>query len=260
MDDKRRHIMDALNRLRRSTGSARDIDDIMTSLEEIAPDVAEKAKKKSTEKDQLRRMLPFFQLITELAATDQLIPMGIRSERREALTNMINHSKSLVDEALLLYRNGRYARAGFLAVIAVEEVGKCAVARLQFAAGVHEDASPFSVGKRGALMDHRRKYQIAACAGAVINSRMDNLLGLANVNRFIEDCEQGTLVRERESFLYYGFDGKARVPDRECSIDRVAFLIRVAAELVAEGATQEYGEWQDLLRWADGVHGEIGER
>ena len=80
------------------------------------------------------------------------------------------------------------------------------------------------------------------------------------MNRFIEDCEQGNLVRERESFLYYGFDGDARVPDRECSIDRVAFPTRVAAELGAERTTQEYDEWQELLTWADLIHEKIGER
>jgi len=228
--------------------SADSAAELMKVFEEVSPGILNSAARTSHRKRHIDRMMPFFKTVSELAQTEQLLPPGSDEERRNSFKEILNHTASLVEEAGVLYKADRYSRAGFLSITAVEEIGKCAVARVQVVTGVPANGRPFSVGRSGALMSHKKKYILAACAGAVINHRMDELFGIDAVNGFIEDCETGKLVTERESYLYYGFDGTLHIPDLEVVPKRISFLISVAAELFSEGGTQELDDWETSRR------------
>jgi AbiV family abortive infection protein len=208
--------------------------------------VREQAETSLVKKEQLRRMVPFFQALALLAQEeDPLGPVASQNEAIDSYQNLVRHCEELWSDAAEMYRLGRFAPAVFLAVVCIEETAKVAVARIQ-ALNWHSRASKLGKHSRE-LKHHRRKHWLAACSGAVVNARMDRIFGMDRVNEFIRVVEAGQLELVRQRALYSEvIDGRQHLPYRETTADDAKFYVAVAGELLAE-ASDMADDWQRIL-------------
>lgn len=211
--------------------------EITALLEALPEDIRREAERQYAVKRVEERMLPFFQAVAELANLYQLIPPSTDPEARyAAFRRLVNHVQRLWEDAAQLFASGSYSSALFLGIVAIEELGKVAVAKVQAVLGVPGlSAIPGVGGGRAPLRSHARKHLLAASAGAVINSRLDRLIGVERVLGFLERTENGTLERQRQDCLYYDIrDGQQYLPSEVIAKEEAELVLVIAGELLAE--------------------------
>jgi AbiV family abortive infection protein len=224
----------------------------------LPADVAKEARRIAKIKRQQDRMLPFFRTVAELASMHQLLPADPEELRLEAYLRLVEHTESLWEDSIHLFRQGSFSSSLFLSIVTIEELGKLSVARVQAVAGVPDSCTIKGMGKsKSKLRSHGQKHLMAACAGAVINSRLDRNIGIDSVLNFVEDVESGRLELERQNCLYYEFNGRQHIPRLEVSKERAALLAVVAGELLAEVGAVEPIEVERLLKKVDNFEAEI---
>jgi hypothetical protein len=68
-------------------------------------------------------------------------------------------------------------------------------------------------GRRRLFLDRVSKHILAAMSGALINARLDRVLGSEFISRFLDDAEAERLEGFRQDCLYLGQrDGKLHIP------------------------------------------------
>lgn len=101
---------------------------------------------------------------------------------------------------------------------------------------------------RSALYSHQKKHLLVAGQGALVNARLDRLLGLDHIVAFLDDVDDGRIEKIRQDSLYADHDGKAvRIPELRVTRDDALFYVTLAGEVMAEilGAVAEM--WRELL-------------
>ena len=195
-----------------------------------------------SEKRQAERMLPFFRRVAELTQLEQ--PLGIgRSFEDDVATfsRLLAHAENLWSDAGLLFSSQRFAPSLFLSIVTLEEIGKIAIVYLQVFARdqarmTGQSAPPKRPDrKKNPLYSHTQKHLLASCAGAVVNSRLDRILGMERVNRFIATVEGGKLEKLRQGCLYY----EMKTSGPHCPYEVITevdagFYLVVSGELLAE--------------------------
>lgn len=230
----------------------------LTAFVGALPDeLRQEAERKLLVKDARRRMLRFFKVAAELASTVAVLPRVDSRERLDrAFAQLTAHVECLWDDACELYRRHRYASSLFFSVVGIEELGKVSVARIQAVYGVPETAT--TAHGKGALRHHRSKHILAACAGAVINSRMDRIVGEPLVLEFLKAAESGRLEQLRQSALYYEMKAnEALVPDRTISRNDAAQYLVVFGELLAEVGNTHPADFERQLKKVEALEAEI---
>jgi AbiV family abortive infection protein len=164
---------------------------------------------------------------------------------------------------LLCYDAGHPAVAFALSLTTIEEIGKVSVERLRLVGArrinVNREAiKPLSI--KTSFYRHETKHYLAAIAGALVNSRLDRVLGIDFVIAFIEAAETGALERMRRDALYMDRqDGRLLLPMDTISFETAARYVALAGELLAEvGGFANPQVWDRLLQRVDEFERAVG--
>lgn len=224
-------------------------------------EVLAESARRAIEKKHSSRMLPFFEAVAELVNAQAVIPKSAGpAGRAQAFTSLSEHIRLLVEDSVLLFEAGRFSTSLFLAIVAIEEIGKIAVARIQAVVGVPGPELPGPTSKtKKSLRSHVHKHYLAACAGAVINSRLDRILGTDRVIAFLECVESGKLEGLRQNALYYEMRGdEQHLPAQAVKVYDAREHVVLASELLAEVGSNEPEHFEVLATWADRVAQRVG--
>lgn len=145
---------------------------------------------------------------------------------------LIGHVEAQWRAASELCLSGNFPLAAFVSILVIEEIGKLT--------HLGEDLIWFDAGERrgrgsGVARDHRRKQLIGVLSGALVNARVDRVLGLDVVRRILGEAENNVLERTRQSCLYIDIrSGGPVLPEEVVSEERARELTVLAGELMAE--------------------------
>jgi len=187
-----------------------------------------------------------------------------QKEMIRQLFQIIKHAEGLWNDATLLFRKKRYATACFLSIVCIEECAKINFGdfQIEFYFVYPKTNTPWAnLRGRSALTSHKMKHFLAACAGALVNSRMDSILGTEKVASFISDCEKGKLEKLRQSCLYVDTNKSEQtvlLPTEQITREQALFYACLAGELLAEVAGIDYSWGRGLLSKVDKFEKENG--
>jgi len=188
---------------------------------------------------------------------------GSPEEMIKQLEAYIKHAENLWGNALMMFQKSSYAMACFLSIVCIEECSKISFGEFQFYHTVIHGKSSVEIKPRrkNPLSQHNKKHFVAACSGALVNARMDNIVGVDKVTEFIEDCESGKLERIRQMCLYADVskEGAIVIPEAVVTKEQAAFYITVAGLLLSqiEGAESIKNGFQDKVDKFAVAHFEI---
>lgn len=199
-------------------------------------------------KDGARRLAKLNQMHVE-EYQDGASLIATSSTFKEALEQylaLIAHVERLWDDACKLYHEQHYPLSTFLSILTLEEAGK--LGRLWYDL-LSWDRSPSSRSTLGLLgRNHRKKHFMAVMAGAVVNARLDRILGLKEVRKLLQDVESGKLEQLRQSCLYIDVvDGRAVKPKDVVDATTARFFAILAGELWAETLGHFPWEFQRMI-------------
>lgn len=122
--------------------------------------------------------------------------------------------------------------AAFLAILVIEEIGK--LGRLPQDL-VYYDKPRFASEDSSVDRDHRRKHYLGVVSGALINSRLDRILGKDVVKKLLHEAESDEFEKTRQACLYIDTkDGVPVTPAEQIGEERARTLVILAGELMAE--------------------------
>jgi len=221
--------------------------------------------------EKARRVAPIFQEFAD-AQNDILIngPHFICGssfeEDIQQYISLVRHGELIWRSATLMCASEMYPQALFLAIATIEEVGKIGPSRFHILVrdlarrngNCRESLKTASKPSRSFYW-HKRKHFLAAVAGALINSRMDRVLGKDIVERLISDAKTGKIEKLRQSALYAepGPSGPL-LPSDLIEKDTATQYVVIAGELLAEILGFEPKEWERLLNMVQEFESSIG--
>lgn len=179
---------------------------------------------------------------------------------------VLSHAEALWDDVCALYLRERFATALALSITCLEEIGKISVARLQLilqaAAPQVLQFLPSTSTKRrreNPFYSHSQKVLLAAGAGALVNSRLDRILGMPAVIAFLEDVERGEIEPLRQSCLYSDVvSGQLHLPSEQVRREQARFYVVLSGEVLAEVGGFEPSEWERLIAKIQEFEKQIG--
>lgn len=147
---------------------------------------------------------------------------------------LLEHTETIFDDACTLYHQGHFPLCTFISILLIEEVGK--LSRLWMDLLNYDTPAESSNEYIGMIgRSHRKKHILGVMAGAIINSRLDRILGHKRINRLLQDTESGKLESLRQACLYVDMvDGVAVTPKQRIDEATARFYVTLAGELWAE--------------------------
>ena len=227
----------------------------------------QEAQEKLIAKDQLERFNRYVEVQNELLATGKsLLAASQLDASREQYARVVSHAEGLWDDACALFLRERFATALALSITCLEEVGKISVARFELAlqtAAPHIlqslPKSPTTSRRGHPFYSHTQKLLLAAGAGALVNSRLDRIVGMPAVIAFLEDVESGNIEPLRQSCLYSDADaGQLHLPHEQIRRERACFHVVLSGEILAEVAGFQPADWERLLAKVQAFEKQIG--
>jgi hypothetical protein len=107
--------------------------------------------------------------------------------------------------------------------------------------------------------DHRRKHFIGVVSGALINSRLDRILGKDVVKKLLHEAESDEFEKTRQACLYIDIrNGVPVTPAEQISEGRARTLVILAGELMAEVLGHFPWEFERMLDAVMTFEEEIG--
>jgi len=227
-------------------------------------EIIRQLKETIVKKKQIVRFKQYWEELNKFLSNGYKVVTGRTfEEMARQLFQIVEHAEGLWNNATLLFKRKGYATACFLSIVCIEECAKINFGMFQIYFSL-ANSTPLTVNpRRSTLSSHIRKHFIAACSGALVNSRMDRVFGIAKVNSFISDCEKGKLEKLRQSCLYADIDRRRHgvlIPMKEISREQALFYVCLAGELLAEAGGIEPSTWQRLLNKVDKFEKENGIR
>lgn len=145
---------------------------------------------------------------------------------------LIAHVERIWADACQLYTLGSYPLATFLSILVIEEIGK--LARLAEDLVFYD--VPRTVTQNSAVeRSHRRKHFIGVVSGALINARLDRVLGKDVIRKVLHQAESDELEKIRQSCLYIDVQGdRAVTPSQVIDAEHARVFTVLAGELMAE--------------------------
>ncbi len=174
----------------------------------------------------------------------------------EQYKELISHVEKLWDSACQLYKANNFPMCAFTSILVIEEIGKLS--------HLGQELISYDIERTGqdqTLVDrsHRRKHFIGVVSGALINSRLDRVLGKQVVRKLLHEAESDELEKTRQSCLYVDFkDGQSVVPSQLISKDRAKVLVVLAGELMAEVLGHFPWEFERMIENVISFEREIG--
>ena len=135
--------------------------------------------------------MEIFELLENLRKSDENLIQSV-----EELDKAINHIVSLIQDSSSLYINESYPSSTFLSISACEEVAKASV-------GHFSDGQTKIKGGRNVFRNHKAKIQIAAMPTIPMGQRLVDALGEDDLHEVMRIAQNGSLVKIRESALYF---------------------------------------------------------
>ena len=220
---------------------SRDLRVLKTFQDEMSLRIAETGgipndgaiEKELARKDGARRFPKFLEERAR-AFNDQpsLLSGATFGECLEQYKALIAYVEKMWAEACHFYGVGNYPLATFLSILVIEETGKLSrlPLDLMFYDSPRPTASDAPVDK-----SHRRKHFIAVVSGALINARLDRVLGKDVVRKVLHMAESDELEKVRQSCLYIDVrNGRAVLPNETIDAERARVLTVLAGEIMME--------------------------
>ena len=145
----------------------------------------------------------------------------------------MGHMETLWDDECRLYREEHFPLSTFLAILTIEEIGKLGRLWQDLMGWDIPDKvrGKISAGSAG----HHKKHFMGVMAGAIVNSRLDRIVGAKRIKQLLQDVESGELERLRQACLYIDMrEGKVVLPEDLVDSETAQFYAVVAGELWAE--------------------------
>ena len=143
---------------------------------------------------------------------------------------LIAHVESTWADACGLYRQENYPLATFLSILVIEEIGKLT--------NLYDDLLLFDIERptpQSVDGSHKRKQLIGVFAGALINARLDRVIGFDVVRKLLGMAESNGLEQLRQDCLYIDVqDGRAVTPQERIGPDCARLLTVFVGEVMAE--------------------------
>lgn len=232
----------------------------MTALSKIASDVGlnieelfVQAMSSLVNKKVPERFIQQFTDLKQFFDNGYVVLNGTPNTFLYQLEKYIRHAERLWGNAAALFQLGSFSTSCFLSIVCIEECSKISLGKFQYFASVLNKETKVAQKARGKnpLNQHTKKHFIAACSGALVNNRMDRLLGIEKVSGFIDDCASGKLEILRQKCLYVDMnkEGTISVPHEIISDKEALFFVCLAGELLSsiEGAESLDGGFQEKL-------------
>lgn len=178
---------------------------------------------------------------------------GTPEEMIKQLEAYIKHAEDIWRNAVVMFQKSSFSMSCFLSIVCIEECSKISFGEFQFYNRFFHGKSSVESKPHGRnpLSQHNKKHFIAACSGALVNTRMDGILGVDKVTEFIEDCESGKLERIRQMCLYADVsrEGTILIPEAIVTKEQAAFYTALAGQLLSqiEGAESIRNGFQDKV-------------
>lgn len=184
-------------------------------------------------------------LITDIQKRGRtLLTAGSLDDQLIQYASYLHHVNECWYQARDCYRAERYPFSAFFSILALEEVGKLSTLWTELLA--YDAPSVCSVDRRDLRYNHRKKHFLAACQGALVNSRLDRLLGLNQINKFIAHAESGHLETIRQSCLYAGI-GDGDIPSTSITKEDAQQLCVLSGEVMADVLGNFPWEWERMI-------------
>jgi len=257
---RRRHLYDELNEMLIDFSTRIEAGDKMGALFEMIARVIDLAagpqpwSLSSPRTEILTRR--FAGVAAELLKKNpSLLEGSTPAEHLASFQRLVRHAEGIWRDAVLLYGAEGFARACFLAITCLEEVGKAAPARMTvkiesvYGRIDEKSGNPAAEGDRrdNPLYRHPDKHLLAAASGALFNRRLEGLLGSEEFERVLGMMESRDLKNLRERCLYVeAVGGRLAWPD-EITSEVARKWIVVAGEVLAEVMGYPEREWERLL-------------
>lgn len=174
----------------------------------------------------------------------------------EQYKELISHVEKLWDSACQLYKANNFPMCAFISILVIEEIGKLShLSQELISYDIERSPQDQIIVDR----NHRRKHFIGVVSGALINSRLDRVLGKQVVRKLLHEAESDELEKTRQSCLYVDFkDGQSVVPSQLISKDRAKTLVVLAGELMAEVLGHFPWEFERMIEAVIAFEREIG--
>jgi len=180
-----------------------------------------------------RRMERLEKIMSEAFQTNRSLLTGKNfDECLVQYKGLLEHVEKTWSGACNLFQNGNHPLAAFTAILVIEEVGK--LSRLKDDL-MHYDNEIERPNGDPVMRDHRKKHFIGVMTGAVINSRLDRILGKGVIRKILNQAENNELERIRQTCLYIDIvNGATVTPHDAVDVDMSRTLCILAGELMAE--------------------------
>lgn len=153
-------------------------------------------------------------------------------ERLEQYKTLIGYVEKLWIDACELFHRGNFPIAAFMAILVIEEVGKLTRLAEEL---IYLDAPLSIAGDPVVEKSHRKKHFMGVVSGALINARLERILGKNTVRRMLHEAESNELEKTRQQCLYIDMaNGRAVTPIERVGEPRARELTILAGELMAE--------------------------
>ena len=162
----------------------------------------------------------------------------------------------LWEASACLWNNGKFATATALAISALEETGKLAAERMRVAGARSIKFSDDDVRaleeewnlRRKPFLDHFTKSVLAVMSGALINARLDRVVGIDFVIDFLRMAEEGKLEAIRQQCLYLDVkENLLQRPQDAVSAEVASRYVALAGEVLAE-ILFDPKDWESRLK------------
>jgi AbiV family abortive infection protein len=204
-------------------------------------------------KDGVRRFKVSVAMLSELLEKGPALLQGGQAQREADWARCASSVLTLWLTAVGAWQSGSPSVAAALSITCLEETGKLATERWRLW-GVEAITAPTDVsihsggrGRRPLFLEHVSKHILAAMSGALINARLDRVLGSEFITRFLDEAEGGRLEGFRQDCLYLDRrDGELRVPAESVTSERAARYVALSGEVLAE-IQPDPGAWSRVL-------------
>lgn len=185
-----------------------------------------------------------------LPEVQQLIQAGLPHQPQDVFSRLARNAEILWSDACTLLDKGSFASATALAISCMEEIGKLAIAKVLIqtsAPGVpHAPKATASGGDR-----HKRKMMVVAGTAALVNARLDSLVGIDAVERFLVAANSGHVEHDRRRALYSDcLNGKLHIPCEAVGEAESTRYVLLAGEFLLEVGgvdAQEFARLKDVV-------------
>ncbi|MCB9894352.1 MAG: AbiV family abortive infection protein [Planctomycetes bacterium] len=214
----------------------------------------------------------FTEFVSALNAMNEagafLVTGDSMKEDYQQYLGLVDHVLQLWSAGRTLYLSGHFPQAVYLAIAAIEEVGKIGVVRFQvfLREAARERGEELSVGenrrsRENPFFSHPKKHLLAAGGGALINRRLRRILGEDAICNFLNQVRSGEIERIRQTALYVDVAvSGAQLPSGTFGEADARFFVVLAGELMAEILGLAPDQFEKLLGIVQQFEQEIGHR